>query len=285
MSATASVQVYEPTGRLRTGFFRSLVLMARNIVASRELIWQLFARDFLAAYRKSFLGLAWLVLAPIFSVLSWVFMNATGILQPGDVGMPYPAFVLLGVTIWGLFLGFYQLSAETLNVGSGFIMQVKYPHEALLVKQLLQQMASFAVNFIVILIMLAVFGVFPSWQVIFLPLLILPMMFLAAGIGLFVSIVGVVAVEVRKLTDVILGALIFLTPVIYATNATSGNLGALVRYNPLTYLVGGVRDVVAYGRMDDPAAFLWCSLGALFVFCVSWRLFFLAEDRVIEKMV
>jgi lipopolysaccharide transport system permease protein len=279
------VIIYEPSTRQNTGFLASLVLMVRNIAASRELIWQLFKRDFLASYRKSFLGLTWLVIAPIFSVLSWIFMNAAGILRPGDVGMPYPAFVLLSTTIWGLFLGFYQMSAETLNVGSGFIMQVKYPHEALLAKQILQQLANFSVNFVVIIVALAFFGVFPSWQTVFLPLLILPMLFLGAAIGLFVSIVGVVAAEVRKGIDVVMGVLIFVTPVIYSVSSMQGSLATLVKWNPLTYLVGSVRDVIAFGRLDNPEAFLWCSLGAVIAFLISWRLFFISEDRVIEKML
>jgi lipopolysaccharide transport system permease protein len=249
------------------------------------LIWQLFARDFLASYRKSFLGLAWIVIAPAFAVLSWVFMNATGILKPGDVGMPYPAYVLLSTTIWGLFLGFYQMAAETLNAGSGFITQVKYPHEALLAKQMLQQLATFAINFVVIAVALAFFGVLPNWQTVFLPVLIIPMMLLGSALGLFVSLVGVVAVEIRKLADIIMGALIFVTPVVYATSATSGGLTPLIKWNPLTYLVGSVRDVVAYGRFGNPEPFLWATGLAAVAFLVSWRFFYMAEDRVIEKMV
>lgn len=285
MTSRESIVTFEPNTRQRTGFFRSLVAMAGNIVRSRELIWQLFIRDFLANYKKSFLGTSWIILAPIFGILSWVFMNYAGVLRPGDVGMPYPAYILLGTALWGLFMSFYQGAAETLNVGQGFITQVHYPHEALLAKQILQQLVNFLVGFAVIVIALLFFRVVPSWQIFLLPVLILPMLFLGAGLGLLVSVIGVVAIEVRRMTDIVLGMLLFFTPIIYAPNATSGLIARLIRINPLTYAVGSVRDAVAYGRISDLGVFVWMGVGALFFFLLAWRLFYVAEEKVIEKML
>jgi lipopolysaccharide transport system permease protein len=259
--------------------------MARNIYGARELIWQLFKRDFFAVHKKSFLGAAWIFISALLGILSWVFMNAAGVLRPGDVGMPYPAYVLLGTTMWGLFMAFYTGAADTLNSGQGFIMQVRYPHEALLAKQLFQQAANFVIGLVVTLAVLLLFRVIPSWQIVFLPVLVLPMMFLAGAIGLVVSALGVVAAEVRKLTDAVLGMLIFFTPIVYSAEATSGTYAAVIRWNPLTYLVAGVRDVVAYGRMDNWAAFFFATVASLALFVLALRFFYVAEEKIIEKMI
>lgn len=276
---------YEPNSRQKTGFLMSLFVMVRNIKNSRELIWQLFKRDFLAAYKKSFLGIGWIILAPIFGIMSWVFMNYAGVLKPGDVGIPYPAYILLGTSLWGLFMGFYQSASETLNAGQGFIMQVKYPHEALLAKQILQQLANFLASFFVILIVLLLFGVTPSWKIFLLPILILPMLFLGAGIGLLVSVIGVVANEVRRISDVVLGMLIFFTPIIYSADSMGGMIAQIIKMNPLTYIVGGVRDAIAYGRIENVAYFIWAGIGSFVFFLLAWRLFYVSEEKVIEKMI
>lgn len=281
-----NVVVYEPNMRKKLGFFAVLVQMANNVYEARELIWQLFKRDFFSNYRKSVFGIGWIFIGPIFGILSWVFMNATGILRPGDVGIPYPAYVLLGTTFWGLFMGFYSSSAETLNSGSGFIMQVKYPHEALFVKQILQQLANFSTNFLVMMIALLVFRVIPSWQTLLLPLYILPMFFLGSAIGLFVSVTSVVMPEVRKICDIVLGGMTFLTPIIYATNVAAGNglLTKVITWNPLTYIIGSVRDVVAYGYMQNPAGYAYSAIAAFAIFIISLKLFYVSEHKVIEKM-
>jgi lipopolysaccharide transport system permease protein len=280
-----SVTVYEPNYRHKIGFFRIWLIMLRNIVSSRELIVQLFNRDFFAAYKKSLLGIGWILVAPIVGVVSWVFMNATGILNPGDVGIPYPAYVLLSSSIWGLFMGFYTSAAGTLGAGSGFIMQVNYPHEALLVKQTAQHLANFILSFALNIVVLLAFKVIPDWKIVFFPLFVLPLFLLGAGMGLVISVISVVSSEIQKGFEIVLGLVIYVTPVIYSPKYNNPLLQKIIKWNPLTYLVGGVRDIVIYGRMDHVDRFLYSSLLALIVFLLSWRLFFISEEKVIEKMI
>lgn len=277
--------VYEPNTSRKISFFDSFSVIAQNIWVSRELIRQLFIRDFLAVHKKSFLGIGWIILSPIIGITSWVFMNAAGILRPGDVGIPYPAFVLLSTSLWGLFMGFYQSATGTLSAGQGFIMQVKFPHEALLSKQILEQLANFIISFFINILILLAFGVSPSWTIVFLPLVALPLFFLGAGIGLIVAVIGVVLVEVRKILDFVFGFLIFLTPVIYAYDSSNGALSSVIRWNPLTYLIDTARNVTLYGRFGAIEPWVYASIFSFLVFIVAWRFFFIAEQRVIEKMI
>src|SRR5450759_195944 len=114
MLKNSTITIYEPNQRTKMGFFTIWFLMVKNILNSRDLIFQLFKRDFFMAYKKSLLGITWIFISPIIGIVSWVFMNAAGILTPGNVGIPYPAYVLLSSSIWGLFMGFYSSAAGTL---------------------------------------------------------------------------------------------------------------------------------------------------------------------------
>lgn len=282
---TEETVFYTPNYRQKIGFFKTWTIMFGNIVKSRQLIWQLFKRDFLMAYKKSAFGIGWILLSPIIGVASWVIMNAAGILTPGNVGIPYPAYVLLSSSIWGLFMGFYSSAAGTLGAGGGFIMQVKYPHEALLVKQVAQQLANFLITFAINILVLLAFGVVPTWQIFLFPFLTLPLFFLGGGLGLFISVVGVVATDVVNLFNIALGFVFYITPVIYATDTVKyPALEGLIKINPLTYLVGGVRDIIIFGHMDHPDLFIIFSVLSFLFFLLAWRLFFVSEDKVIEKM-
>ena len=236
------------------------------------------------SHKKSFLGMTWLILTPIMGIISWVFMNATGILMPGDVGIPYPAYVLLSTSIYGLFMSFYSGAAGTLEAGRGFINQVKFNHDALLVKQLMQQLANFLISFILTIIVLLVFGVIPSWMIILFPILIIPMMLLGAGMGLISSVISVVAPDIQKAITFLMGLLMYVTPVIYSDNVTDPLLQTVIKYNPRTYLIGTVRDSMIYGRIEHFDRFMISSLISLLFFLVTWRLFFISEEKVIEKM-
>ncbi|MEI6125244.1 MAG: ABC transporter permease, partial [Pseudomonadota bacterium] len=234
MNNKNTTTVYTPGCRTKIGFFKAWASMFKNIITSRDLIVQLFKRDFFAVYKKSFLGICWIVIAPLIGIISWVFMNATGVLNPGDVGIPYPAYVLLGTSIWGLFMGFYTASAATLDVGAAFILQVKYPHEVLLVKQMAQQLANFLISFSMTIAVLIMFGVMPSWKILFFPVLILPLFFLGAAIGLVISVMNVISKEFQKFTDIVLGFCLYLTPVIYSPHFKNQILQEIIQWNPLT---------------------------------------------------
>ncbi len=280
-----NVTFYSSEERSKSSYFGSYVIMMKNILSSRELIVQLFKRDFFAAYKKSLLGIGWILIAPLIGVSSWIFMSMTGVLTPGDVGVPYPVYVLLGSSIWGLFMGFYTSAESTLSSGAGFILQVKYPHEALLVKQTAQNLANFLIGFALNLVVLLFFHVVPTWKIVFFPFMILPLFFLGAGMGLVMSVITVVSNEAQRGFSLILGLLIYATPIIYSSKIQNPLLQKIIYWNPLTYLVSAPRDVILTGKVDDLPKFFISSGVSFLIFIFSWRLFFISEEVVIEKMI
>jgi lipopolysaccharide transport system permease protein len=277
--------IYEPNQRLKIGWVRTWIILVRNIIQSWGLIYQLFRRDFLMSYKKSFIGAGWIFISPLLGIVSWVFYNATGILQPGDVGMPYPAYVLLSTSIYGLFGGFYTAASGTLNAGLGFITQVNYPHDVLLLKQALVQIANFAVVFLINIIVLLCYGVIPSVYIFLLPVLILPIFFIGSSIGLFSCIIEVVASDINKGITFLIGILLFITPVIYSAKVQDPFLQKIIKWNPLTYLIGGARDMIIYGKIEHLNKYLICAGVSFLLFLFSWRIFYITEQRVIEKMI
>ncbi len=285
MSKNEEITVYRPNQRHDYGFLMVLVTMTRNIIKSKDLIWVMFKRDFFAAYKKSFIGISWIFIGPIIGIISWVFMQFTGVLKPGEVGIPYPAYILIGSSMWGLFMGVYRSAAETLTAGAGLQFQVNYPHETLLFKNLAAQIANFTISLAVNLVVLLAFGVVPAWTTILLPAVVIPMFLLAAAIGLVASMVTVVAFDINNILNLGMGMLLYLTPIIYSAGVDNAFLQASIKWNPLTYLVCSARDIIIYGRLYDPQGYMISSGIALVLFLFSWRLFFVSENKIIERMI
>jgi len=256
-----------------------------NVWESRELVWQLFKRDFFASYKKSFIGFSWIFITPVVGIFSWLFLQKTGMLKPGDVGIPYAAYVLLGTSMWGLFIGLFNAASMTLTSGQALVLQVRFPHEALLFKQVAQQLANFTITFVLNVVVLIAFNVVPSWGTLLLPLVALPLFFLAAGVGLIVSMIAVVALDLKRMIDLGLRFLMYLTPIIYSDKVSSEFVQHAIKWNPLTYLVCSCRDIMIYGTLYNPTGYFICTAISLVVFLVSWRLFYVSEHSLIERMV
>jgi len=279
------VTVYRPNQRHELGFFRTWAVMLNNIISSRELIWQLFKRDFFSSYKKSFIGITWIFVSPIMGIVSWIFLNMTGMLQPGDVGIPYPAYVLVGSSMWGLFMGFFNSAKATLTSGKDLVFQINYPHEALLFKETAQHLASFLITLLINIIVLFAFSVIPSWKILLFPLVVLPLFFLGAAIGLIFAMISIVAIDINRIVELGMGFLMYLTPIIYSGSIKNAYVQEIIKWNPLTYLVCSARDIIIYGRLYNTGGYFLCAGLSLLLFMVSWRLFFISENKIIERMI
>lgn len=277
--------VYEPNQRSKMGFFKTLFVIIQNIRSSRELIFQLYRRDLFMQYKKSFLGMGWMLFAPIMSIVSWIVMNAAGVLSPGDVGVPYPVYVLLSTSIWGLFINLYTSSGQTLQVAQSFIQQVNFHHEALLIKQALQDLTNFSITIVINVVVMLLFKITPHWQIFLLPVLVIPIFLIAASLGMIVSIVSTITLDMQRIATFLLSLLMFITPVIYSSKLNLSLVNTIIYYNPLTYIVCGPRDLILYGKMDNISFYWICILLSILMFIMALRFFFVSEKKVIEKMI
>jgi len=279
-----SVKIYEPNQRVNLGLIETWIFMVSNIFRSRELIWQLFKRDFFYGYKQSFLGIFWIFISPLVGILSWVFMNYTGILNPGNIDIPYPVYVILGSTIWGLFISFYSGTAGSLSSSGQLILQINFAHEALVAQQIAQTIANFSINLLMVIIILFIFGIKPSWKVIFFPLTIIPILMIGTGIGLITSVISVVIHDINKIILAGLGFLMFLTPIIYESKFQNKIIQKIIKYNPLSYLISASRDIVLYGRIENLTGYFYSCIIAIFIFMIALRFFFLSEHKIAEKL-
>ena len=103
--------------------------------------------------------------------------------------------------------------------------------------------------------------------------------------GLILGLVGVVAPDINKLVNLLMGLVLYITPVIYSEKIDNPMLQTIMKYNPLTYLISGIRDAILYGYINNFDIFLYISLGVFLLFLFSWRIYYIAEPKVIEKMI
>jgi ABC-type polysaccharide/polyol phosphate export permease len=111
------------------------------------------------------------------------------------------------------------------------------------------------------------------------------MMLLGAGIGLISSVISVVASDIQKAITFAMGLLMYVTPVIYSDKVSNPLLQKIIKWNPLTYLIGAVRDSMIYGKIDHFDRFMIASGISILFFLITWRLFYISEEKVIEKMI
>ncbi len=278
--------IITPNRCFDTGSFAGFLNAIRNQLHRRDMVYQLFKKEFFAGYAKSFIGSAWIVVSPVIGIISWVFLHRANIIRPGDVGIPYPAYILVGTLVWGLFMNITSAFMNAMANSRYLLLWTSIPHETVFSVQILLQVVHFFISFCVTIIILILFGIFPSLGILLFPVVLLPLILLAMAVGTIISVFSVISLDMRKGITALLGLLLFVTPVIYSLDAvTNVWLQKVIYLNPLTYLVCSARDILLFGRLYSAEGFFVSTGLSVAAALVSWRVYYFSGDKVIERLI
>jgi len=275
--------IYESDKFIKMGFSESWREMAISLFRSRELIWRLFVRDSSAKYRQSLLGILWALLNPIITVGIFVFLNRAGILNIGETSVPYPVFALTGLSIYGIFSTGLSVCSNSIIGAGSMVVKINFPKISLVIASMGQSLVDFLVRLSLITLLFIIYGITPGWTLFIFPFAVLPLVLLTLGLGLILSLLAGVFRDVIHLVSFFTTLFLFMMPVLYPA-PQAGILAALNAWNPLSHLIVGCRDILISGSFSDPHGFLWASVFSIFLFLISWRIFFISETRIAERV-
>jgi lipopolysaccharide transport system permease protein len=262
----------------------SAKLAWEDMYYSRHVIWQLFKRDFSANLRQKIFGNLWVFITPFVGILSFVFLNFAGVLNPGPVNTPYPLFVFIGTSLWALLVTTMSVVANGLVVNSDLIIRTNIPKIGIGLTGLATVVYNYLVGLVVLLCIFAACRFMPSQFIFLYPFACLPIMAMSVGIGLILSVIGIVARDITPITLGFFGLLMYATPVIFSVDQSNRALRMLISINPLTYLIDSPRSIATHGTIASPNGFLISTLFAVFVLALGIHVFYQVQDKIVERL-
>ncbi len=274
--------VYTPDAHLGFGW-RVWRDMARELIQSRELMWRLFLRDLSARYRQSVFGYVWAVMPAIVTVVTFTYLKGSGTLPIGETNIPYPAYVLLGMSVWQLFATGLTRTTQSLVQASAIITKINFARETLVLAAFGESIFNFMIRIVLIGVVFAWFGVVPAWTIILVPFVLIPLALMTVGFGFILSIANGVFRDIGNSLTLVLTFAMFLTPVIYPPPTQWPKV--LINYlNPVSPFIIATRDLTTKGTLSQPDGLFYVSVASLVVFLVAWRIFHLAMSRIAERI-
>ena len=276
------ITIYEPNHILKAGI-RIWPEMFRELIESRELIWRLIVRDISAKYKQSVLGVLWSFLTPLVMMFVFVWIKGMNILPIKDTNMPYPAFVFFGQMLWLLFQHGLTTTTNSLVEAGSLLTKINFPREVLVLSKLGQTVFEFLLRIPLLVIIFIWVGFLPNLTLILVPLALIPLLFLVAGLGFILSLLNAVMRDVSSVVGIILSIGMFATPVVYPPPA-SWPMSFWINYaNPVSAFVTASRDLVTVGHVTDPTSYTASTIFCILIFFMGWRIFHLVEPKIAEQ--
>lgn len=274
--------VYTPESRLR----HPLLLfkaMWRDLRSSRELAWRLTVRDISAQYRQTALGYFWAVFPPLVTSLVFILLNSSNVTNIEELGVPYPAYVMIGTIFWQLFVDALNAPLKIATESKTILTKINLPKEALILSGIGQVLFSFGVKLILLIGALIYFKVSISWTTVFVPIPLLGMLMLGTVAGVLLIPVGLLYKDIQSALLIATSGLVFITPVAYPPNM-EGLLGKIMALNPVTPMIMSAKEVVISGIPQNLSPF-FIVFGVTFVLLlIGWVIYRLALPVIIERI-
>jgi ABC-2 type transport system permease protein len=225
-----------------------------------QLTVTLAVMDFKLRFFGSALGYLWQLMRPLmlFGVLYVVF---TQFVKIGE-GVPfYPAVLLTGIVLFQFLGEATSRSLTSIADREGLIRKIDFPRLAIPLAVVVTAYFNLVINLLAVLVFVLATGVEPRLEWLALPILLLLVGLLAAGIGTLLAVLYVRIRDLQPIWDVVLQVTFYGSPILYPLEIIpSETIQRLIpMFNPLATVLVQSR----HSLIDPTAPNAWDAVGGV----------------------
>ena len=275
----------EPTPQIRIrpdrGWARADL---RELWDYRELLYILAWRDIKVRYKQTVLGAAWAILQPLVAMLVFTFVLGKLAHVPSD-GIPYPVFAYSGLLLWQFFSRALSEASMSLVVNERVITKVYFPRLLVPGRVVLAGLLDFAIAFLLLLGLMAVYGLGISWNVLLAPFFVLLALAAALGVSFWLSALDVKYRDVRYTLPFLTQIWLFATPVVYPSSLVPEWLRPWYGLNPMVGVVEGFRWSLLGVAAAPNVAMMCISTTVVGLVLVGGIMYFRAMEQTLADLI
>jgi lipopolysaccharide transport system permease protein len=249
----------------------------------RELLYFMVWRDLKVRYKQTALGASWAVLQPLLTTVLFtvVFSRGAGM---SSGGFPYPVFTFTALLGWNYFANAFTQSGNSLVNNQQLISKVYFPRLIIPMASTLVGLVDFAIAFVVLVIIMFFYRLFPSWNLLGLPAFLALAVMAASGLGLWLSAMNVQFRDIRYVIPFLSQFWMFATPVVWPVELFAPEWRWVLGFNPMAGVVEGFRWAIL-GRTEAPLLLFLVSLAVSLVLFLTGLVYFRRMERSFADII
>lgn len=272
---TRTTTIIEP----KTGW---QMMNLRELIEYRDLFSFLAWRDIKVLYAQTVLGLSWAVIRPLIQIVIFTIIFGK-IAQVSTEGIPYVLFSSVAIIPWTYMSQAMSESSQSLISGQAVLGKVYIPRLIFPIVPILSRLVDFGISILLILGLMIYYHVMPSVNLLLVPLFILMMMSVPAGIGLWLSSMAIRFRDIRHAMPFLMQMLIYTAPIVYSASKIPEKYRILYSLNPIVGVIEGFRACLL--GTPVPWIFIWPGIITSIVLLVSGALYFRRMERIIVDVI
>lgn len=206
----------------------------------RELFYFLAWREILARYKQTVVGIAWAGIRPLLTmgVFTLVFGRFAGL---SSDGVPYPIMVFAALLPWQFFSTAVSEGSASLVANAGMISKIYFPRLVVPAGAIVVSMVDFLISLAILAALMALYGVNPGWQALWLPVFVALATILAAAVTVLCAALNVRYRDFRYVVAFLVQFGLFVSPVGFSMSIVPERWQTLYALNPMVGVIEGFR--------------------------------------------
>lgn len=267
-----------------------MITAIRNIIDYRELIAVLAWKNIAVRYKQAYLGVGWAVLKPLTLMLVFTLVRSFVGIPSGNV--PYPILAFAALLPWIFFQESASEGVMSVVGNAALIRKIYFPREVFPLTSMVTKLVELGINALILAGLMMWYGMAPSIQVAWVPLIIVYTMLVSLSIAFAGAAINVYYRDVGAALPTLLSLLMYASPVIYpldlvknkllverAVGNWSDVLYTLYTLNPLAGIIDSFQNVVLRGLPPDFLALIPGAILVAIALPISYLFFKRAESH------
>ena len=198
---------------------------ARHVVSHAHLLWRITRNEISARYAGSFLGAAWVFIAPmlILGVYGLVYLSIFRFQPEGLTSEEYVLYIFSGLVPYLVTAEALAMSIGSVSANKSILTNTVFPIDLVPVKAVLMSMATMIVGLLIIIVGAIATGNL-HWTIVLLPVVVLLQIMALIGMAWIVSLLNVVFRDLQNLIAAVLMILLIASPIAYTPAMVPANL-------------------------------------------------------------
>jgi lipopolysaccharide transport system permease protein len=257
--------------------FQAFAEILSLLLQYRVLTIEMARREIMDRYAGQAFGAAWPIIHPIFMMGLYVFIFAVvfKVKVGGTVDMPldYTTYLLSGLVAWLSFQDSLTKSSGAITSNAALVKQVVFPLEILPVKGVLTSLFTLFISLTVLVSYVLISNGSLHLTYFILPFLVLFQVMAMIGFAFILAPVGAYFRDIKDFVQLFSIAGIYMMPIFYLPKWVPDLFQPLLYLNPFSYLIWCYQDVLYYGRIEHPGAWIVIGIGCPLIFVLGYRVF------------
>lgn len=216
----------------------------------RELFRVLISRNVSVRYKQTVIGAAWALIRPFATmvILTIVFGKLANLPSEGEV--PYAIMVFAGLLPWTFFSGALSDVSNSLIGGANLISKVYFPRLILPMAAIGVALVDFAINLIMLVVLMVWYRFLPSLNVLLLPAFVFIAILASLGPGLWLAALNVKYRDIQYIIPFMVQFGLYASPVGFSSSVVPEQWRMLYSLNPVVGVIDGFRWCILGGQSN-----------------------------------